>query len=364
MLCSNLLVCAYASTMIGIIWLIIIPLEIYFTVTFYQHRFHPGISIRYPIVVITASICCMIHTLIPEQFYFFESGIGIKFFHHPFVLWIAYLIFPPFLLSVAVFLCFRFWLVHYEINYAVYKSKHNWQTLLCQSMPKTDWYSKHMETFGKWKNVKKYFIIYFIIGTIFEVGITICEHPKLFNISHGLSTIIYVLVLLPLIIFGLILFFKTPSFEDSFFVRKELRYLYCLSGFTITLYAIMIVLGAESGNIYNEIQTTALTMITFGCVLITERISLSQVLKNDNNKYTQFGRLQLSHVISSTTHSNSSIISGNFVTQLMRSFSNNYDNHNNQINDITIASKKLFNVLISNDIGINCYFNHLQSEFA
>eukprot|EP01084_Bolivina_argentea_P226810 383070_1 len=113
--------------------------------------------------------------------------------------------------------------------------------------------------------------------------------------------------------FALIARFKTPKFHDSFFVRTEMAYLINAVFICGLIHTIMTLLGAQSGNIYYEIQTSTLTVANLCNILISESFVLKKVLNLDDIYY-DYGKLKMQ----TTASSHSSIAPSNTVLQLMR----------------------------------------------
>ena len=126
---------------------------------------------------------------------------------------------------------------------------------------------RNKATYGNWRYVLRYFILYFVIGTILEIGASISEHPKLLNLSHSISKLIYVFIMFLIVVFGGYLIVRTPIFKDTYFVRKELKYLLYLYLFVVTSYTLMTVLSSDKIPIFEEIATTILTIANFGMFL-------------------------------------------------------------------------------------------------
>eukprot|EP01084_Bolivina_argentea_P037852 69993_1 len=358
--CEHLPSCIYASIWIALIWLFIVPFEVYATINLYRHRYHPGIQARYPSVVICNAILAIFHTLICEQYYYLQSGLNLDILATNYAPFIVRILFPPFLLIIVVMVSYRVYLMHFEINYAVSMSTRDWKLLLSDTVKNNDFYSRNRNTFGNWKWVSKYFIAYIIIGGSIDMIITIFEHPKLFSVAHGLSQLIYIFWLFILILFCAYLFIKTPKFEDAYFVRQELKYLLTLCLFCLVLYVSMIAISDDTsiGKLCNEIQTSAVSIATFGQVIIAEYIILNKIKQCDESGF-DYDYAQLRHnnmPINNPTFRNRA---GSRATSRARV---------RTISDVQprkeIPIYKLFNTLISHPIAINFFVKHLRSEFA
>eukprot|EP01084_Bolivina_argentea_P262606 444143_1 len=217
--CENLATCIYASVWIALILLFIIPFEIWMTIQLYRYRYHPGIQTRYPNVIMASATFSIIHTLICEQFYYLQSGIGISVLNTPHVEYITNVIFPPLLLSMIVVVVFRVYLIHYDTNWAASQSTRDWQSLLRDTIHANDFYSRHKLTLGNPKHVYKYFLCYIIMCSITQMTLSFLEHPNLLGLSHNISKIAYVLCLSIVVIFATYLFVKTPKSDDIYYIR-------------------------------------------------------------------------------------------------------------------------------------------------
>eukprot|EP01083_Nonionella_stella_P140134 429058_1 len=75
-----------------------------------------------------------------------------------------------------------------------------WQSLLSDTVSTNDFYVRHRTTYGNWKYVLRYFIGYIIVGSLIGISLTVPSHSELFYAFWNLI----------LIVFGVILFAKTP----------------------------------------------------------------------------------------------------------------------------------------------------------
>eukprot|EP01084_Bolivina_argentea_P060728 110933_1 len=339
-ICENLITCIYASTWIGLIMFFIVPFEIYATIKFYKYQYHPGIQTRYPMIVISAAIFSMIHSLICDTFYYLQFGVNVDILNTKSSVFSAHIIFPPFLLIVSIIIAFRIYLIHFNTKYAVIQSTLDWQSLLSDSVQSNDFYSRNRKTYGNWKYVIRYFILYGICASILEITVSILEHPKLLNISHTISKIIYVLCVFPVVLCIAYLYLKTPKFDDTYFVRKELKYLTFLFLFCVLLYIIASALTTDSYPIFADIATNAITIVNFGQVVISEYIICNKIMADDDSGIDyRFSTFMLQSI--SSFHSN-----------------NNATSKNNKL----IPSSILFKILLATNIDI--FVKHLRYEFS
>ncbi len=97
---------------------------------------------------------------------------------------------------------------------------------------------------------------------------SIVEHPKLLNMSHDISRLVYVVCVFIVVLFALYLFLKTPKANDIYYVRRESKYFIYLFSFCLVLYVAMMVIGSDETPMFNEISTSALTIANFGMIYI------------------------------------------------------------------------------------------------
>ena len=355
-LCEDTPACMYASVWIVLIWIIIIPFEVYATIKLWKYRTNAGVQARYPTLIIGSAIFSIAHTLIVEQFYYLQSGIHLRILNTYYVRWIARIIFPPFLLIMLVGIAFRIYLIHYNTNYAVSQSARDWQSLLYSGEAgihfpllymrtynyvhigtSSDFYSKYKKTYGSPVYVSRYFICYIIICSLIEMTVTILEHPNLLNLPQIISGFVHFSFLFILILFSAFCGHKTPTFEDAYFVHLELKYLLYLIIVCLVIYIVMMSLSSDQFPIFIEISTSAITIANFGQVVISEYVILRKM---------------------NQVHGHSSPKPSLSYRHRVRTKSN--VNPKNAL----IASTKLFNVLIASPIGINYFVQHLRSEFC
>ena len=123
----------------------------------------------------------------------------------------------------------RFWLLSYNIKYAKYVIQNEWQTIINETYNdrNINWYIRNKKTYGNKNWIKCYFLIPFvIILSILENIWRILEpiyYDKYNNIIYFVDIITPIAGVVPFVIL-VIIYCKTPSFNDKIFVSKELKY--------------------------------------------------------------------------------------------------------------------------------------------
>eukprot|EP01083_Nonionella_stella_P023222 64229_1 len=330
--CEDSWSCAYATAFVILISFVITPFNIYATRNMFKYRDYPGVNARYPQIVITSAIFATIHSFICEQYFFLSSGVNLPILNGARTKWIANILFPPILLLNVNIIVIRMYFMHYGISYAVKQSTYDWQSLLCDTVSHTDFYSRNYMTYGNWKYMYKYFIGSMTLGCLIEMACTICEHPQLFGYSHSISQLVYILCLFISIVFLVVLYLKTPKFEDAYFVKKEMKYLVNLGALGLALYVVMMLLNSDEYPIFEQVQTSAITMVNLGIVIISEYIMPKKLIRGDSNIF----------------HSNNIFHGHKRQSQLPK----------------TATWRHLFAVLLASPKGIPYYVKHIRSEFC
>eukprot|EP01083_Nonionella_stella_P049030 130773_1 len=339
--CADYVACVYGLVWVALVWLIIVPFEIYVTIRMVQYSHHPGVASRYPFMVIAFAVFAMFHSIICDQFLYLSIGLNIDLLQKPSIRHITCIILPTTLLVVLTLIIFRSYLIHYNIKYTVNLSTCQWQSLLSDTVSTNDFYVRHRTTYGNWKYVLRYFIGYIIVGSLIGISLTVPSHSELFYAFWNLI----------LIVFGVILFAKTPNFDDAYFMRTEMKYLWCFHLHCIVLYIAMFVLifvFDDAYPIFHSIQTSAITLFNFGGVVISEHVILNKIKQKDRSA---FESKLLKPATPNTVQQKISVV--------MSRVSFHQQKHVH-----VVGSRQLFNVLIASPVGINFYVTHLQSEFC
>ena len=122
----------------------------------------------------------------------------------------------------------RFWLIYYDLCWANFNSHSQWICHINQAVMDNNFWLKYRHKWGNVAYCKQFmFKVYIIISTISLVSyqIGLCEHKT--NKFHGTYAIMAGLNVLFLnvfpLVFCIILFCKSPGFEDHLFIQYEFR---------------------------------------------------------------------------------------------------------------------------------------------
>eukprot|EP01083_Nonionella_stella_P167691 564306_1 len=241
--CADYAACIYGLVWVALIWLVIVPFEIYVTIRMVQYSHHPGVASRYPFMVIAFAVFAMFHSIICDQFLYLSIGLNIELLQKPYILSTTFIILPPTLLIMLTLIIFRSYLIHYNIKYTVNLSTCQWQSLLSDTVSSNDFYARHRTTYGNWKYVSRYFIGYVVAGSLIGISLSVPSHSEAlgtsYHAAYHTSQLFYAFWNLILIVFGVVLFVKTPNFDDAYFMRTEMKYLWFFHLPCIALYIVI-----------------------------------------------------------------------------------------------------------------------------
>ena len=139
---------------------------------------------------------------------------------------VHYIIFPFTIYVYYIHLMWRYWLVYYQVKLASATfSNSKWKSIINKNNIKEDFFlnPQHQSTYG---NVQWTFNRFFIIFVIFFIISSMIQILPSFDIySQTVGVLLDGCLNLLSFTLLLIIWFKTPRFEDSFYIRDELRYI-------------------------------------------------------------------------------------------------------------------------------------------
>ena len=208
-------------TSIFIFWFIITPLATYYLYIYYIHRNDMQIKKRHCEITLIASMFCFI-------FWNFERPLGLiwssKIWGQSKILTIIHYTIMSFTIYGLLW-CFiwRYWLIWYQVKLAdATYSNSKWKSVINKNNEQKDWFITNQQTFGniQWC-FKRIFIIFFLcfmLSSISQILPLFNIYPHILSLlSDGCLNLFSFLILLTI-------YFKTPKFEDLFYIRDELRY--------------------------------------------------------------------------------------------------------------------------------------------
>eukprot|EP01084_Bolivina_argentea_P165609 287681_1 len=355
---DNIGICIASGIMICLIYIFFIPFMSIVTIKFYRIRHYQGISARYPAIIIAYSIFNICHIFLIDQYMLIWCGISPVTIQNTTILSIVSILSNSFLLVIPIYTILRIWLVNYDIKIALAKSIHDWQLLLSDTVNQNDWYSINKNKWGNWKWLTKVSICCWCLLTLFIII------PFSVNSSDTISQLIHIFFLFILLFPIALIWWKMPHFEDTFFIKQEMK---LLLSFDISLGIIWfsLIYWSKPGNIFDLIQRIIIISLHF----IQVYISVHWVINKQRQLNIYKRRTQIVHK--------------NRLMQTFCDFINfrnidaEFDNANNfsrasvvgrgrskSVEQRYLGNKQLFNVLMANDIGINKLFEHLKHEFS
>ena len=243
-----------------------------------------------------------------------------------------------FLSVIPIITLSRIWLFNYDRNCSLIQSKSKWQTLLGITM-ETDWYSHHKQKWGNWLQITKVAAVCWMMLSLLFVLTVIVTPSNWTEIEYKyvFTVILCVCILIP----STVIWHRIPSFKDPFFVQKELSLL-IRCDLTISMLWILLIFWSDDNDIFFVLQLFLeillnLTQIAISHYWVLQRLSGDFV--DDNWIKTKMKIIRTSIL---SLHSSAS-----------------QEAHPKYIHD-----KKVFQMMVSSEVGIHYLFNHLLSEFT
>ena len=230
------------SLSIGIIcWiilhLIVVPYDCYWCYKFWQQRNELIIKKREPLLVIVFSIASSIFiflvyttTLIKCEIREYNSNLSIQNTLQEIQDWF----YMPFLWLLILIGIIRYWLIFYLISYNTSIINNKWQSVLDPNIGNQNWYLQNITKWGSFKYIRKYLLIYCIIGYLCSNLKWIVRSSSITITSISFTLFSIFCQVIPVII-GIYILCKLPSFNDDIGIRKELK-------FSVSIHVSMIIL--------------------------------------------------------------------------------------------------------------------------
>eukprot|EP01084_Bolivina_argentea_P092873 167064_1 len=236
------------------------------------------------VIVALINFCLVIGLFIPRVIY--DDAFGPAITTHLFAQYCS-----SFIVIVCIF-CWRVYINYYEVNYSKNIVNNEWKSLINSTISRKNeknWFITHKNTFGNTKYWPKYIILIYILCIIiyyiyilFECDFfTNCNEwpyktPQKRNHIQAIWNTINIITLAigtPGIIVLAIIRYKTPKFEDNFFVGTEIKYILINALIAIPLNTVPIILefifhDFWIQHILNTFQIFIYSICIFGIILI------------------------------------------------------------------------------------------------
>eukprot|EP01083_Nonionella_stella_P047704 127677_1 len=354
---NNIAVCISSIGVLCLIYIFLLPFMVVSTIKFYRIQHYGGISARYPTIIVATSIYTTLHLFIIDQYMLISQGIAPSLLQSPMMHWITTMIFPRFSLIIPFITVLRVWLIHFDIKHALHKSTQDWQILLGSTVDKEDWFSRNKSKWGNWKWLLKIFIFSWCILSVCTMIPSIVSYS---NHAIRISQTLYIILLLLLLFPIGVIWYKTPYFEDTFYIKKEIQILLKCDIVCILLFFFMS-FWARPSNIFELIQRVSIISIHFLQVYVSVHwVIIKQ--QTINKPAASAMNLMSSH---NKSRLNQCCLLYRVDADFDRPFRMSIVNsRSNSVKQRLFTNQRLFNVLIATDIGINCLFEHLKREFC
>ena len=298
------------------------------------------------------------------------------------------------ILAYLVLYCFvwRYWCISYEIKWTKYIINNQWKVIINpehheninnETSKQINWYLTHKNTFGNHKWVKyRLFIVAILSALMYIVGTTYHTHNgKSIYSNLEIHDNIYLTQIysswpytLPLILI-LIIYCKTPSILDNFYIQKEMKYITVL---LVVDYAAFYISRTIAAILYKEMDQVILSIMLsisfhiilgtqFGAVLISTGWVNHKVTKIVNREQYKTHKevripsplsrqISAASVISMTTDTSTySQMTANLI-EIQPKTPRIYQNDK-------LVSKDLSELLV-HPIAFESFMNHLCHEFS
>ena len=338
--------------MIFLSWFIFTPIICYYGYKLYLYRDHPGIRSRHPFVTGLMIIVCLWFTFIAIPIRYMEGTIhlfredGYKTFGY--VTWV-------FSISILAFSwvgILRIWLLYFDICWLNANGHKDWSHILNPN-EKPSFFLKTKKTFGNDKYIGRYLlIIYIILCAAYTFTMKYNPYGMYWNILILLCNI-------PPFTGLFILFYKTPTLTDIFYVRYETKAWIGLSTYILFICLIcgplFYIYGETHYNVYVQfVFTTSFYVLTIGIPIVSLYLVLHWVIYSELGEYSEhediFAPPKIA-ILRQKSHSKSS--------------RPRFNRSSSAINQSPKYSRnKSLLALLSDPEGINCFMLHLRKEFA
>eukprot|EP01084_Bolivina_argentea_P195350 335144_1 len=218
-----------------IIW---IPISIYYGYKYYQHRHFVCIAKRrYKLTIICILAC--ISFFINKMFYCLNA-----IYYNSIILRIIFLSTYAFTTHTILWFCaLKYWLLLYDIKFSILNAGNQWKICIDPSFNiNTNWFIFSKKTYGNESYCKKR-ILFILFVTISSE--TILSFIKEWEKYVGFFDIFCLLI--PLILIG-IFWNKTDKYLDYFRIREESRMLVIGAGILIGIYSILMIIETFLGK--------------------------------------------------------------------------------------------------------------------
>lgn len=220
------------ASIFGFVYL---PIGVYHLRKYYEHRNHIVLIKRYSIITIYECIFVCIRLswgILYVLFILYLSTYGVDDFN--FVSSLLSTFDELLTITLSYLWCWRFFMLSYDTHFIVSSLNNEWKSIINHKFVKSKsskWYIDKMNTFGNAMWVKSHLIQPMIIINTLLACIPLFVISIIYKATARdeyfilITLYVQLIELIPFILLGII-YLNTPKFEDSFFIRDELRLLF------------------------------------------------------------------------------------------------------------------------------------------
>ena len=171
--------------------------------------------------------------------------------------------------GIVTFNTLRYYMIYYDLNFLNSSKDLEWKKYINSSLStlsKENWYISHRGNLGNERfMIIVVSILVFVTGSIAMVlrilGYQILDDDKYVYAAQFWDVLFYTFPLL----LAFLIYFKTPSFSDSLFIQQEMKYNVIVLSSGLSIYAISIIIGALSNQIWAEM---IYFLVPGGCAIL------------------------------------------------------------------------------------------------
>ena len=122
--------------------------------------------------------------------------------------------------AILYLMVLRFWLMFFDVQWTIATLDKEWTVFLDPNVAKKNWYFSNLETYGNWQWLLPRLILFYLISISISITMNVCILLQYINI--GFYAINMLLILIPIVI-NIVIYTKTPTFYDHYYMRDEMK---------------------------------------------------------------------------------------------------------------------------------------------
>eukprot|EP01083_Nonionella_stella_P188682 696024_1 len=208
-----------------VVWVIFIPICIYYTRKFLKWRGATFIQKRNPLVVFIVIVCELLWIGLDRPLSLCRYACEYLEYHQcyhytntasPFVYALT-------IVTLVLSFTYRVWFIYYDVNYIKQAEAAKWKVLIISDADQA-WFIRHKVDYGN-----RHFILYKVLFPMWVAiaSFFVIEHLYIIVLNPALdflAALIDSIIIMTIVTFGVFLLFcKTPTLHDAFAIQKEIK---------------------------------------------------------------------------------------------------------------------------------------------